>query len=177
MECMERRSQNFLCFSRKRMLFTEWRRIGARQKAFCYAVANVLEKSLYKKGLGHLNEQMRDHSYTTTVHRITKRFAARFFRVNANDAFTKWKLSALATVDQQKRATQEQHAAKVKEMDDYHAKVREVNAARCFKFFLGGRTTDVWRAWANVIKMNKLRKSKGVEFEQRVSEMRRKFAL
>ena len=81
------------------MLFTEWRRIGRKQKAFCHAVRNVLEKSLYKKGFTHLSEQMRDHSYTDTVHRITKRFAARFFRVNANDAFTKWKLFGLASVD------------------------------------------------------------------------------
>ena len=100
MEGMERRNRDFLCFSRKRMLFTEWRRIGKKQKAFCYAVKNVLEKSLFKKGFVQINEQMRDHSYTERVHRITKRFAARFFRVNANDAFTKWKLYGLANVDE-----------------------------------------------------------------------------
>jgi len=65
----------------------------------------------------------------------------------------------------------------VKEFDDYHAKVREVNAARCFKFFLGSRTTDIWRAWANVIRMTKLTKAKGVEFAERVSILRRQNAI
>lgn len=52
-----------------------------------------------------------------------------------------------------------------------------MNAARCFKFFLGGRQSDVWRAWANVIRLSKLTKAKGVEFSERQSALRRSNAL
>jgi hypothetical protein len=110
---------------------------------------------------------MRDHSYTERVHRITKRFAARFFKVNGSDAFTKWKHWGLSKVAAQKEERQGQLQAKNQAFEDYHAKVREHNAARCFKFLLGGRTSDVWRAWANVIRITKLTKAKGVEFSTR----------
>ena len=116
---------------------------------------------------------MKNHSYTETVHRITRRFAARFFKVNCNDAFTRWKNWGLSKVDQQKQSTEAMHVAKSQEFEDYHAKVREVNAARCFKHWTGQRKSDVWRAWANVIRTLKLTKSKGVEFAARQSLMRR----
>lgn len=84
------------------MLFTEWRKASKKGKAFLYSIKNVLEKSMYKKGFVYIHEQMRDHSYTDRVHRITKRFAARFFRLNGSDAFTRWKHWGLSRVEQQK---------------------------------------------------------------------------
>ena len=150
MLCLERRNQNYVMVSRKRMLFTSWRRAAKQQKAFLYCVANVLEKSMCKKGFVYLTGTARDIHYTENVTRALKKFTARFFHANCSDAFTKWKHYGLSRVEQQKTATQTELQARNKEFDDYLAKVSEVNAARCFKFFLGGRTSDVWRAWANV---------------------------
>lgn len=63
------------------------------------------------------------------------------------------------------------------EFEAYVDRAREVNTARCFKFFLANRTSNIWKAWNNVIKNLKLTKAKTIEFKERQSQLRKKEAV
>jgi hypothetical protein len=99
MEWMERINKNYVCRSKKRMIFDMWVHVQKQEKAFCFAVKNVLEKSLYKHGFTQIIEVNRDNTFTMNVHRALRRFALRAEKINCSDSFNHWKMFALSKVD------------------------------------------------------------------------------
>ena len=72
-----------------------WRHVMKQEKAFCMAVANAIKKSLYRKGLDHIQNQSKNWDFTVKTDRTLKKFINRFFVLNATDAFTLMKKNAL----------------------------------------------------------------------------------
>lgn len=60
MDTLDRRNNDWTGCSRKRMIFMCWRHHTKVQKGFLFAIKNVLEKSMYKKGLDCINQASRD---------------------------------------------------------------------------------------------------------------------
>ena len=73
MEVMASRNLRLIYVSRKRMIFEMWRHVLKMEKAFCYSVKNVLQKSLLKEGFDTVNQAYRNDLYTERGHRLLLR--------------------------------------------------------------------------------------------------------
>jgi len=135
MKWMEKQQIERVHVSRKRMIFEMWRHTLQREKAFAFAVKNVMEKSLFKEGFDQICYYNRDEAYTNIVHRVLKKFSLRSARINQSDSFNKWKMFGLSKVDSHKNEVEAEFRQKSAEFEAFVDKVKETNNARCFKYF------------------------------------------
>lgn len=79
--------------------------------------------------------------------------------MNGLDAFNKWKLYSLSKVDEKFTNTM----MELKEKDglflDHVDQIKSQNNERCFNFFLTKNKSNVFMAWVNIVKHNKLVKN------------------
>ena len=136
MEWMERINHNFVCRSKKRMVFDMWVHVKKQEKAFCFAVKNVLEKSLYKHGFTQILEVNRDNTFTKDVHRALRRFSLRAEKINCSDSFTHWKMFALSKVDNKLNQVHSDLNDKITAFEKYRDIAKDVNNARILKFIV-----------------------------------------
>lgn len=136
MQIIERRNREWVFGSRKRFIFMMWRHVMKQEKAFCVAVANALTKSLYRKGLDHIQNQSKNWDFTVKTDRTLKKFINRFFVLNATDAFTLMKKNALYQVERSKTETFNHKIMKINEFEEWRAKTKDTNMARCLQFFV-----------------------------------------
>lgn len=99
MECMARRNLEWVYRSKKRMIFEMWRTVCKEEKAFAYAVKNVMMKSLLQEGFTRIKYQSRDIDFTQKVHRMLIRFSLKGGHINMSDSLTKWRRFAFSKVD------------------------------------------------------------------------------
>jgi hypothetical protein len=99
MECMARRNLNWVYRSKKRMIFEMWRTVCKEERAFAYAVRNVMMKTLLQEGFTRIKYEARDQDYTSKVHRAMIRWSIKSGRTNMGDSFTKWKKFAFSKVE------------------------------------------------------------------------------
>ena len=101
------------------MIFEMWRHVCKMEKALCFCVKNVLEKSMYKCGLEQINWYARDEEYTRKVHRAIRRFSLRHSKINHIDSFNKWKKFALSNVDDKNKNIEDELNKKVNEFEAF----------------------------------------------------------
>lgn len=70
MEWMAQNNLKNVWRSKKRVIFEMWRTVCKEEKAFAYAVANVMTKTLWKEGFHRIKHQSRDIDFTSRVHRM-----------------------------------------------------------------------------------------------------------
>lgn len=157
---MERRNREWHMVSRKRMIFMCWRHASRQQRAFVASVANALDRSLKMKGFHYIKNSYQDLKYHDTVTRRLKKFVNRYMKVNGLDAFNKWKLYALSQVDEKFQNTMMQLKEKDEAFLDHVDEIKGQNNARCFNHFMTKNKANVFRAWANILKHNKLVENK-----------------
>lgn len=90
---------------------------------------------------------------------------------------TKWKKYGLNQVEATTESKKRDLTAGNEDFNNYVERAREVNTKRCYKYFLGNRKSNIWRAWLNVIAQLKLTKAKAAEFATRQILFRRRFAI
>ena len=64
---------------------------------------------------------------------------------------TKWKKYGLNQVEATTESKKRDLTAGNEDFNNYVERAREVNTKRCYKYFLGNRKSNIWRAWLNVI--------------------------
>jgi hypothetical protein len=99
MAMIERRQQEWVFGSKKRMIFMCWRHAVKQQKAFLLCVESVLTRSMQYKGFQAIVTKSKDVLYTKRVKRVLNKLFARIGYRDCNTAMTKWKLTALSRVE------------------------------------------------------------------------------
>lgn len=92
MAIIERRQQDWVFGSRKRMIFKCWRHAVKQQKAFLLCVESVLKKSMMLKGFKHIEHKSKEILYSYKVQRVLNKIFAKQKINNTGTALTRWKL-------------------------------------------------------------------------------------
>jgi hypothetical protein len=72
---LERRNRDWKFISRERRIFNEWRAACKKQKGFCAALENLLQKQLFMKGFHYIKNAAKVTHYQTRVHRTLRLYA------------------------------------------------------------------------------------------------------
>lgn len=159
------------------MIFNCWRHASKQQRAFIACVVNVLNKSMKTKGFHYIKQTSLDVNYNNKVTRMLTKFSKRHSRMNGLDSFNKWKLYSLSKVDEKFTNTMMQLKEKDGEFNEHVDQIKEQNNARVLNLFMTKNASNVFNAWVNIVKHQKLVKAKEFEFLQRQYNMQRKLAI
>jgi hypothetical protein len=119
MAIIERRQQEWVFGSKKRMIFMCWRHAVKQQKAFLLCVENVLTRSMQFRGFQAINQKSKDLLYTSKVSRTLNKLFAKLNICNCSTAMTKWKLTVLSKVENRKGAVHNEMSEKQNEFDTW----------------------------------------------------------
>ena len=153
------------------MIFNCWRHASKQQRAFIACVVNVLNKSMKTKGFHYIKQTSLDVNYNNKVTRMLTKFSKRHSRMNGLDSFNKWKLYSLSKVDEKFTNTMMQLKEKDGEFNEHVDQIKEQNNARVLNLFMTKNASNVFNAWVNIVKHQKLVKAKEFEFLQRQYNM------
>lgn len=159
------------------MIFNCWRHASKQQRAFIACVVNVLNKSMKTKGFHYIKQTSLDVNYNNKVTRMLTKFSNRHSRINGLHSFNKWKLYSLSKVDEKFTNTMMQLKEKDGEFNEHVDQIKEQNNARVLNLFMTKNASNVFNAWVNIVKHQKLVKAKEFEFLQRQYNMQRKLAI
>lgn len=154
-----------------------WRTVLKEEKAFAFAVRNVIQKSLWKEGFHRIKHQSRDIDFTRRVHRMFYLYSWKGQRIKMGNALTKWKNHVFKSANNNKSSVMDELKQHQDNFDEFRNKVSETNMKRVCAFLYEKNLQNVFKAWKNVYKLQKLTKAKAVEFKQRQKKLQQKWAL
>jgi len=113
-----------------------WRTVTKEERAFAYAVKNVMMKTLLQEGFTRIKFQSRDIDFTQKVHRLLIRYSLKGGHIKMGDSFTKWKKFGFSKVDKTKDALTDLVNDKITEFEEFRNKAQARNLERVTTFFI-----------------------------------------
>ena len=90
---------------------------------------------MWTKGLEYIKDHAKNVAFEKHFSRMIRKFSARYYKINCNDAFTKWKMNQLSKVDTKKNEALQAVTEESAEFEAYVSKAKDQNVARCLNYF------------------------------------------
>jgi hypothetical protein len=104
------------------------------------------------KGFQAIVTKSKDVLYTKKVKRVLNKLFARIGYRDCNTAVTKWKLTVLSKVEHHTGSVLNELSDKQKQFEEWVAKCKDTNNARCLLYFAERNVKNIFRGWVNVVK-------------------------
>lgn len=144
--------------SRLRYIFTQWAAFTKRQRHFANSIRNVVQKSMWQKGMDHIKAFSEDKKLTRGQNRSLEKIRRMFWSRTCGAALSKWRqteyfqaLEMIEMTHQQENGDDEAHRRQVKKIEKY-------NFDRSSRLVKKRQEHKYWYAWKRVVKWMKHRR-------------------
>ena len=140
---------------RLRYIFTQWAAFTKRQRHFANCIKNVIEKSMFQKGIDNIRAFSEDKKLTRNQNKSLEKIRRMFWKRNCGAALSKWRQTEYIQAMEMIEETHQQEA----QVDETH--VRHVKKIEKFNFDRSSRIVKkknqhkYWYAWKHVAKWMK----------------------